>query len=172
MRNSTAIAEKLGPDAYLSWLNTYFEATAGAILGNGGEVLDFIGDAVLGVFPTGGQSLETSVAQAIAAADETRKRLTAINADPGLPQPLKAGIALSVGSVMFGNIGVPNRMTFFRDRPDRARGRAHREPDEIRRRGCPDDGRYRQVRRREIASGGRLFRSTVLPNTNRFFALE
>ncbi|MCX2725198.1 adenylate/guanylate cyclase domain-containing protein [Roseibium salinum] len=112
MRNSTAIAEKLGPDAYLSWLNTYFEATAGAILGNGGEVLDFIGDAVLGVFPTGGQSLETSVAQAIAAADETRKRLTAINADPGLPQPLKAGIALSVGSVMFGNIGVPNRMTF------------------------------------------------------------
>ncbi|WP_428648885.1 adenylate/guanylate cyclase domain-containing protein, partial [Roseibium sp.] len=45
MRNSTAIAEALGPDAYLTWLNTYFEATAGAILEQGGEVLDFIGDA-------------------------------------------------------------------------------------------------------------------------------
>lgn len=112
MRNSTAIAELLGPDAYLSFLNTYFDATAGAILAKGGEVLDFIGDAVLGVFPIGAQSLDKAVAQALSAADESRKRLKAINADPALPHVLKAGIALSVGSVMFGNIGVPHRLTF------------------------------------------------------------
>ncbi|PVB61547.1 adenylate/guanylate cyclase domain-containing protein [Labrenzia sp. 011] len=112
MRNSTAIAERLGPDAYLSWLNTYFEATAGAILDHGGEVLDFIGDAVLGVFPIGKQSLETAVAQAISAADETRARLSSINMETSSAQPMKAGIALSVGTVMFGNIGVPHRMTF------------------------------------------------------------
>lgn len=112
MRNSTAIAEKLGPDAYLAWLNTYFDATAGSILNKGGEVLDFIGDAVLGVFPIGRQSLENAIVQALAATDETRVKLTAINADPATAHPLRAGVALSVGSVMFGNIGVPQRLTF------------------------------------------------------------
>lgn len=112
MRNSTAIAEFLGPDAYLSFLNTYFEATAGAVLDRGGEVLDFIGDAVLGVFPIGPQGLDAAVRSAIATADESRDRLRALNADPSLAHPLSAGIALSVGSVMFGNIGVPHRLTF------------------------------------------------------------
>ncbi len=112
MRDSTAIAEDLGPDEYLGWLNTYFEATAGAVLESGGEVLDFIGDAVLGVFPIEKESLERSVNQAIAAADETRARLQAINISASRPRAMKSGIALSVGSVMFGNIGVPHRLTF------------------------------------------------------------
>lgn len=112
MRQSTAIAEALGPDAYLNWLNTYFEATAGAVLDNNGEVLDFIGDAVLGVFPLDRQSLDTAVSNAICAADETRRRLKLINEDASKILPMKAGVALSVGSVMFGNIGVPSRLTF------------------------------------------------------------
>lgn len=112
MRNSTSIAESLGPESYLAWLNRYFEATAGAVLDNGGEVLDFIGDAVLGVFPIGAQSLDGAVARAIATADGTRERLERINEAPLFGLPMKAGIALSVGSVMFGNIGVPQRLTF------------------------------------------------------------
>jgi adenylate cyclase len=112
MRNSTAIAEKLGPDAYLAFLNSYFEAAAGAILDQGGEVLDFIGDAVLGVFPIGPQGLDPSVRQAISAADECRRRLRALNDEANLAHPLRAGVALSVGSVMFGNIGVAHRLTF------------------------------------------------------------
>lgn len=112
MRRSTAIAEALGPDAYLTWLNRYFETTAGSVLDNGGEVLDFIGDAVLGVFPIGEQSLENAVKQAVQAADETRLRLAAVNDDPASAMPMQAGVALSVGSVMFGNIGVPHRLTF------------------------------------------------------------
>lgn len=112
MRKSTAIAEALGPDAYLNWLNTYFEATAGSVLENNGEVLDFIGDAVLGVFPLDEQSLEAAVSNAISAADETRRRLKIINDDASGVLPMKVGVALSVGSVMFGNIGVPSRLTF------------------------------------------------------------
>ena len=112
MRKSTAIAEALGPDAYLNWLNTYFEATAGSVLDNNGEVLDFIGDAVLGVFPLDEQSLEAAVSNAISAADETRRRLRIINDDAFRAMPMKVGVALSVGSVMFGNIGVPSRLTF------------------------------------------------------------
>ncbi|WP_420413312.1 adenylate/guanylate cyclase domain-containing protein [Roseibium sp.] len=112
MRNSTAIAEALGPEAYLAWLNTYFQATAGAVLEHGGEVLDFIGDAVLAVFPTEKDSLAKAVEKAIAAADETRLRLADANKHTNGGPEMKAGIALSTGSVMFGNIGVANRLTF------------------------------------------------------------
>lgn len=112
MRNSTAIADALGPEDYLKWLNTYFEATAGAVLQQGGEVLDFIGDAVLGVFPTQKGSLSEAVQRAIAAADETRRRLHDINKTVSTDHTMNAGIALSTGRVMFGNIGVANRLTF------------------------------------------------------------
>ncbi|XYK79245.1 MAG: adenylate/guanylate cyclase domain-containing protein [Labrenzia sp.] len=112
MRNSTAIADALGPEDYLKWLNTYFEATAGAVLQQGGEVLDFIGDAVLGVFPTQKESLSEAVQRAITAADETRRRLHDINKTVSTGHKMNAGIALSTGRVMFGNIGVANRLTF------------------------------------------------------------
>lgn len=112
MRRSTAIAEDLGQERYLAWLNDFFKATAGAILDHGGEILDFIGDAVLGVFPIEDSGFEDSARRAIAAADEMRARIAALNASPSRSHELKAGIALSVGEVMFGNIGVPDRLTF------------------------------------------------------------
>lgn len=112
IRNSTSIADSLGPKNYLTWLNTYFDATAGAVLHQGGEILDFIGDAVLAVFPISEHGLEAAVHKAIAATDEARHKLSAINSKRSGQPELKAGIALSVGDVMFGNIGVPNRLTF------------------------------------------------------------
>ncbi|WP_208996900.1 adenylate/guanylate cyclase domain-containing protein [Roseibium denhamense] len=112
MRHSTSIAELLGPEAYLQYLNDYFAATAGAVQACQGEILDFIGDAVLGVFPTDGQSQKAAVRKAIAAADETRQRIKAFNTRNSALPEMKAGIALSTGAVMFGNIGVPDRLTF------------------------------------------------------------
>ncbi|MBD1549153.1 adenylate/guanylate cyclase domain-containing protein [Roseibium aggregatum] len=112
MRNSTSIAEDLGPDRYLKFLNTYFDVTAGAVLKEGGEVLDFIGDAVLGVFPISDMGLEEAARRAIAAADEVRSRLKELNRKGEEKHPLKVGMALSVGDVMFGNIGVSTRLTF------------------------------------------------------------
>jgi len=112
MRNSTAIAEALGPERYIAWLNTYFAATAGPVLAHGGEILDFIGDAVLAVFPIGDGGLENAVKKAVAASDEARRRIAAVDGGNPDGQALKAGIALSVGDVMFGNIGVPDRLSF------------------------------------------------------------
>ncbi len=112
MRNSTAIAEDLGPDLYLKWLNTYFEATAGPVLKEGGEILDFIGDAVLGVFPISDMGLDGAIRKALSATDEARRRLNRINRDTDTRHNLKVGIALSIGEVMFGNIGVSNRLSF------------------------------------------------------------
>ncbi len=71
MRNSTMLAESLPSDAYFSLLNSYFEATAGPLVEHGGEVLDFIGDGVLGIFPfEDGGGLEHAAQRANAALDE------------------------------------------------------------------------------------------------------
>lgn len=114
MRESTAHAEALGPDLYLKLLNRYFEATAGAVEVEGGEILDFIGDAVLGIFPIAADGLPAAAARAVAAAQNSVSRLQLLGLGDlatSMP-PMQAGIALSVGRVMFGNIGIANRLTF------------------------------------------------------------
>jgi len=110
LRGSTALAERLPPDVFLALLNRYFECTAGAVAEHGGEVLDFIGDAVLAVFPIGPADEAAATAAAIAAADQALARLADHNG--GAAEPLDFGVALAVGDVMFGNIGIPARLTF------------------------------------------------------------
>jgi adenylate cyclase len=112
LRNSTAIAETMPQDRYMALLNRYFECAAGAALACGGEVLDFIGDAVLAIFPVEPDSDRAEAARkassAIAEADRRRRRMLA--EDPDLP--LDFGIGIDAGSLIFGNIGVPDRLTF------------------------------------------------------------
>ena len=56
LRDSTRLAETLSLDGFLDVLNDYFDCMAGAALDHGGEVLRFIGDAALAIFPIGGTS--------------------------------------------------------------------------------------------------------------------
>ncbi|HUN51155.1 MAG TPA: adenylate/guanylate cyclase domain-containing protein, partial [Candidatus Sulfotelmatobacter sp.] len=51
MRNSTEMAERLGRQAYIDNLNSFFDATAGVVADAGGEILSFIGDGFLAIFP-------------------------------------------------------------------------------------------------------------------------
>lgn len=111
LRDSTALGERLPPDVFLALLNRYFECTAGAVTERGGEVLDFIGDAVLAVFPIADGDERGATMAAIAAADEALVRLETHNAEAAA-EPLDFGVALAVGDVMFGNIGIPARLTF------------------------------------------------------------
>ncbi|MBA5778722.1 adenylate/guanylate cyclase domain-containing protein [Stappia sp. F7233] len=110
MRDSTRIAEELGPKPYLQRLNAYFDATAGAVIAEGGEILDFIGDAVLAVFPIDGGGFEEAARRALAAVAGVHERLDKVN--EGGDVPLRCGVALSRGQVMFGNIGIADRLTF------------------------------------------------------------
>ena len=108
LRRSTALAERLPRDAFLALLNRYFECTAGAVETAGGEVLEFIGDAVLAVFPIVGEAdAGAAVRAATAAADDALARLAALGGDE-----VRFGVALAVGEVMFGNIGIPARLAF------------------------------------------------------------
>lgn len=112
LRNSTALAEAMPRERYLALLNAYFHCAAGAALAAGGEVLDFIGDAVLAIFPhDGGDSLGNAARRVCSAiSDADARRLAALAADPDLP--LDFGIGVDAGTVVFGNIGVPERLAF------------------------------------------------------------
>lgn len=115
LRNSTPMAEQLTADEYLQSLNAYFECTAGAVLSNGGQVLSFIGDAVLAVFPvTANLSLTTAAEQALAASHESRQRMKELNQRRAKCSqgPMAFGLGLHVGDVHYGNIGVPSRIDF------------------------------------------------------------
>jgi len=115
LRESTPLSEALGERAFLELLNDYFEATAGAVLEHGGEVLRFIGDASLAVFPLphSGAQRETC-ALAVAAVRAARARALAVNqrrAEAGLRR-FGFGVGLHLGRVLYGNIGTAERLEF------------------------------------------------------------
>ncbi|MGA8260051.1 MAG: adenylate/guanylate cyclase domain-containing protein [Arenicellales bacterium] len=125
LRDSTALADSMQRPDFVDLLNDFFDCTAGSVLAHGGEVLRFIGDAVLAIFPMDastagadgpGQCLAHRQAcrAAVSAAREAMERLGAMNAERARHrQPvLRAGIAMHVGEVMYGNIGVPERLEF------------------------------------------------------------
>lgn len=117
LRGSTALSERLGERKFLELLNEYFECTAGAVLAHRGEVLRFIGDASLAVFPlASGEAAARCDAceRAIAAAREARTRTKSANARraaAGLTG-FEGGIGLHLGRVLYGNIGTAERLEF------------------------------------------------------------
>ena len=123
LRDSTRLAESLPRSAFLRLLDQFFECSAGAVLEHGGEVLRFIGDASLAIFPISAVAGDAAVASplatracetALAAAIEAQARLRSVNEARGADgEPaLGMGIGLHVGEVMYGNIGTPDRLEF------------------------------------------------------------
>ena len=110
LRRSTEYADQLSAEAFLNLLGRYFEMTAAAVLDHGGEIVNLVGDAVLGLFRVEGGP-ELACGQALAAALESRRRLGASPpAADGLV--LDFGIALHLGEAIYGNVGVPERLQF------------------------------------------------------------
>ena len=117
LRNFTKMSDVLAPADMLVLLNAYFEAMASAVAAHGGEILKFIGDGMLAVFPETVGVAEASRA-AVSAAREAIARLEASNrairvaSDAEDHASLRAGIVLHEGEVFFGNIGAPDRLDF------------------------------------------------------------
>jgi adenylate cyclase len=112
LRESTALSHSMGREAYLVYLNAYFNCVASAILENGGEVLRFIGDAALAIFPIGPEGAAAACRQALAAARVAGERVAADNGAHPERAPIRYGIGLHRGEVTYGNIGVPQRLEF------------------------------------------------------------
>ena len=116
LRDSTALADKMPLDDFLGMINDYFECTAGAVIDHGGEVLRFIGDAVIAIFPYEAESrpLVDMTRAAVATAREAVARVDRSNektAGSGRP-PIRFGVSMHIGSVMYGNIGTARRLEF------------------------------------------------------------
>jgi adenylate cyclase len=110
LRHSSTLADHDTAEGFLSVLNRYFEMTAGAIRDNGGEVVSFIGDAVLGFFRVDFEASDACT-RALDAAVEAQRRLAAYEPDPGVAR-IEFGIGLHLGQVIYGNVGVPDRLQF------------------------------------------------------------
>jgi adenylate cyclase len=111
LRGFTSLSERIGRDQLIACLNEYFDCMAGAVEHHDGEVLKFIGDAMLAIFPL---AQEQACRRALAAAAEARTAMAALNARRRArgDEALDFGIALHIGEVMYGNIGSASRLDF------------------------------------------------------------
>ncbi|HEY5899966.1 MAG TPA: adenylate/guanylate cyclase domain-containing protein [Burkholderiales bacterium] len=109
LRDSTRLADAMSRDAFLRLLNEFFECVLEPVLAAGGEVLRFVGDAALAIFPVGGDAGD-ACRRAVEAARTAIARVEALNARR--EQALRFGIGLHLGHVLYGNIGTPGRIEF------------------------------------------------------------
>jgi adenylate cyclase len=113
MRGFTSLSEQLPPQALIDRLNRYFECQVPAILEHGGEVLKFMGDGLLAIFPIAGDNDAGEVcSRVLAGALDVRKRVAELPRANENDEPIRFGLALHVGEVMYGNIGGGNRLDF------------------------------------------------------------
>lgn len=113
LRNSTGLADQLSVEAFLDLLNVYFDCAAGAVMEEGGQVLDIVGDAILAFFPAEAGNEETACTAALRAAVGAQTRLAAAKAK-ACPRAAEIafGVGVHFGDVVFGNAGTRERLKF------------------------------------------------------------
>jgi adenylate cyclase len=111
LRGFTAMSGQMSAQSLIATLNDVFECQVPAIEKRGGEVLKFIGDGLLAIFPiTEISPPRARCGDALAAASESLAALAAHNATAGTD--LRIGLALHVGEVAYGSIGSATRLDF------------------------------------------------------------
>lgn len=119
IRDFTALSDQLSRDEIIDMLDAYFERTVQAVEERGGEVLKFLGDGMLAIFPADPSQGEAAgdmeaCRLALTAARDTVTLMRSLN-DIRFRQdkaPIDFGIALHLGEVGYGNIGGAERLDF------------------------------------------------------------
>ena len=112
-RNAT-LATSQSYRGVISALDAWFDRIAGPVHAFGGEVLKFIGDGVLAIFPVAGGAPRgacDAALRAVSAARAGMAHLDEARRQQGLP-PLPFGAALHLGEMLWGNIGAADRLDF------------------------------------------------------------
>ena len=115
LRGFTGLSDRIPLSFLIAVLNDYFEAVTGPIHAHGGEVLKFIGDAVLGIFRIDNTDEITEICErALGAAELAVANMHILNRRRGREDksPLDFSIALHVGDAMYGNVGSRDRLDF------------------------------------------------------------
>lgn len=104
LRGFTVLANASDPETTVAAINAYLDRVVPALVAEGGEVLKFMGDGVLAIFPIAdARDAKGACAAALAAATAT------LASDNGGG---RVGMALHVGEVAYGNIGAGDRLDF------------------------------------------------------------
>lgn len=111
MRGFTMLSERWPRDDVIQSLNAYFDTMAAPLTEHGGEILKFIGDAMLAIFPI---AEPRACERALRAALEAQQGMARLNEERRAAgqTELGFGLALHVGDVMWGNIGTKERLDF------------------------------------------------------------
>ncbi len=113
LRDFTGLSDRLPRDRLLTLLNDAFEAQVAAIESHGGDVLKFMGDGLLAIFPAE-KDPDAACGVAVDAALDADRRIREVNERrvAALDVPIGYGLALHIGDVMYGNIGSAHRLDF------------------------------------------------------------
>lgn len=115
LRGFTRASDSLSRDAIIALLNDYFDTMGEIVTSADGEILKFMGDGMLAIFPVASAETRADTAlraaRAAAAAVDGMLVLNRIRAAEGEPT-VRFGLALHLGEVMFGNIGASQRLDF------------------------------------------------------------
>jgi len=105
LRGFTELSQRVSAREVIDALNLSFDCQVAAVHAHGGEVLKFIGDGMLAIFPLAGD-VAARCSDAIRAAQEAQRAFAEVRKD------LAFGIALHVGELSYGNIGGTSRLDF------------------------------------------------------------
>lgn len=108
LRGFTSLADTRPAAEVVATLDRYFETVCAPIGEAGGEVLKFVGDAVLAIFPAGDEA--AACRRALAAAKAAIQGIRRWNEERA--EPIRVGVALHLGDVTYGNIGAQRRLDF------------------------------------------------------------
>lgn len=109
LRGFTALTDRLPVTQVVPVLDAYFEVMARPVAAHGGEILKFIGDSILAVFPTQ-NDVAAACRRAVKSAVESIQAFE--HSAPAKEHGLRVGVAVNVGEVMYGNIGATDRLDF------------------------------------------------------------
>jgi adenylate cyclase len=115
LRGFTSLSDRLPAETVVDILNLYFDCQVASIRKHGGEVLKYMGDGLLAVFPIDeyvgdGQKVCSHVLEA---AHESRVSVADMQYPIGeVVERFRFGLALHVGPILFGNIGGGSRLDF------------------------------------------------------------
>jgi len=115
LRGFTARSDRLPGQQMIAILNALFDAQANAIHEHGGEILKFIGDGLLAIFPIDSPALVSAAAQnAMTAGMQALDAVRRLADDPTmLGEPaLRIVVALHPGTAIYGNVGASDRLDF------------------------------------------------------------
>jgi adenylate cyclase len=114
LRGFTRMSDSVPLDALIEILNQWLERMVRAVEGESGEILKFIGDGMLALFPSQTDDLGQCCRAALRAAHAALAAMEALNIERRAAgkEPLLFGLALHLGDVSYGNIGAAHRLDF------------------------------------------------------------